>query len=178
MKKLVLIHVLWSLVLMGLMILLKHWFDVRMALILLSGAVVGSILPDIDHLIYIYLSKPDESYSQEISSLINQRKFSLALDRISFARQDRKNLLFHNVLFQLLFIVFAYLVVSSNTNLFGRGLVLAFSLHLSIDQLIDLVKVGNIDNWFSNVKISLRKEQQTFFWVVNLLIIFLFSFLF
>ena len=57
-------------------------------------------------------------------------------------------------------------MLSSSGSLFGKGMVLAFGLHLLIDQATDLSEVGNLDNWFKNLPVKLDLVQSKIYWLV------------
>ena len=62
-------------------------------------------------------------------------------------------------------------MVTSSGSLFGKGMVLAFALHLSIDQIVDLTEMKSFDNWFKNLPFRLNFNQAQTYWVVSLLIV-------
>lgn len=140
------------------------------------GGIVGTLLPDIDHLIYIYL-KPQELTSQRVTFMLSKREIINTFDLLAATRYERKGLIFHSVLFQVIFAVLTFWVVSSSGSLFGRGLVLAFALHLIVDQFVDFMQVGNLSTWFSQVNMGLSKEKETMYWVANLIAVLIFGFL-
>jgi hypothetical protein len=47
------------------------------------GGIMGTLLPDIDYLIYVYVFKPKESSSQEVAGLISQRNLSKSWDTLN-----------------------------------------------------------------------------------------------
>lgn len=141
------------------------------------GGVVGTLLPDLDHFLYVYLLGPQELTSQRVNFLLTRREITKTMDLLAATRYERTRLIFHTALFQLIFVVLSFLIISSSGNLFGRGLVLAFSLHLLIDQFMDITQVGNLSNWFRQVNVVLSKEQETMYWVANLLVVLVFGFL-
>ncbi len=169
-------------------ILVKRYFlpfNIQSALnigLFLLGGLIGTVLPDIDHVIYIYLLHPQELTSQRINYVlanqtqpVKQRVWHV-FELMAATRQERKGLIFHTAYFQIIFWVLAFLVVSSSGSILGRGLVLAFSLHLIVDQFLDLMKLENLDNWFRQLNIQLEKEKYLFFWLGNVSILLLFSF--
>lgn len=101
------------------------------------GGVVGTLLPDVDHLIYIYFLKPQDLTSQRVNYLINKQELVRVLSLLYETREERSGLIFHTRLFQIIFFVLTFWIMSSSGSLFGKGLVLAFSLHLIIDQIMD-----------------------------------------
>lgn len=141
------------------------------------GGVVGTLLPDIDHFLYVYLLRPQELTSQRVSYLLQKREIINSIDLLASTRYERTNLIFHTALFQIIFLVLAFLIISSSGNLFGRGLVLAFYLHLVIDQFVDLMQIGTLSNWFSQMNIVLDSQKTVLYWVANLLVLLFFGLL-
>jgi hypothetical protein len=91
-------------------------------------------------------------------------------------RSERTKLIFHSGLFQLIFIVLAFFVVTSSGSLFARGVVLAFFLHLLVDQAVDLVETGNMDNWTGGYRLETSNNQAKIYWSIMFLILLLLSF--
>ncbi len=89
------------------------------------GGIIGTILPDVDHLIYIYVIKPTDLSSQRVASYINKRDVKSAVRVLYESRIERVSLIFHTAHFQLIFLVLAFLVVTSSGSPLGRGIVLA-----------------------------------------------------
>lgn len=133
------------------------------------GGILGTILPDFDHLIYILFTRPHELTSQRVVSLINKKEAWGAVQLLYDTREERKDLVFHTIFFQLILFVLTFLVVSSSGSLFGMGLVLAFALHLNVDQLIDLEKVGSLSNWYRLLPYKLTTEQSKVYWLFGFL---------
>lgn len=182
MRRELLVHFSFLLLLFVLITLFKKWIPTSLEAFLFYlpfwvGGILGTILPDLDHLIYVYYLRPQDLTSQRAASLIDQRQIWNSLDLLASTRNERTGLIFHTVLFQIIFAVLAFWVISSSGSMFGRGLVLAFVLHLVIDQFVDLMKVGNLYNWFKQVGWQLTREKETIYWVGNLIIVLIFGFL-
>lgn len=140
------------------------------------GGVVGTILPDIDHLLYLYL-RPQELTAQRVGFLIDKQEIKRVFTLLYETRSERKNLIFHTAYFQLIFLILTFWILTSSGSFFGRGLVLAFSLHLLIDQIVDITETGSFDNWlkYSPWYLDLRKAK--IFWFAMVLLLCLFGFL-
>jgi hypothetical protein len=156
--------------------LLRRYFALSY-MIFWIGGVVGTILPDIDHLLYVYFLKPYELTSQRTQYLVGRHEFFRTLTLLATTRGERKRLVFHTAFFQGIFLVLAFLVLTSSGSLFGRGLVLAFLLHLLVDQLIDFFELEHLDNWFYQFNLTVGKERALFYWLFNLFVFLLFGFL-
>lgn len=114
---------------------------------------MGTLLPDIDHIIYIYFLNPIELTSQRATRLIGLGDYWRGMELLSDTRTERTKLIFHTAHFQILFLVLSFLIVTSSGNPFGTGLVLAFCLHLLIDQLVDLARIKDLgQNWFAEIE--------------------------
>ncbi|OGM69777.1 hypothetical protein A2975_00265 [Candidatus Woesebacteria bacterium RIFCSPLOWO2_01_FULL_44_14] len=158
--------------------LFRQYFEFRY-LLFLFGGLVGTFLPDVDHLIYVYASRPHELTSQRVNFMLAKREWLPILNLLYMTRSERKQLVFHSAFFQIIFTILAFWVLTSSGSLFGRGLVLAFSLHLLVDQIVDLTEVDSLDNWFNQSPLvaSLSKQKATLYWLANLIIILIFGFL-
>lgn len=175
MKKETFTHFAFLFTLLLLVFLVKRWLDITFLLLIL-GAVVGTILPDVDHLIYIYYLRPHELTAQRVQSKLTKRQVIEAVNLLAMTRSERKQLIFHTVTFQIIFIILALLVLTSSGSIFGRGLVLAFLLHLLVDQLVDLIETDTLASWFRQLSVSLNKTQMVLYWLVNLIILLFFAF--
>jgi len=140
------------------------------------GGIIGNFLPDLDHFIYVYFLKPHELTSQRVGYMMEKRNLSRSLRLLIETRSERTKLIFHSGLFQLIFIVLAFLVVTSSGSLFARGVVLAFFLHLLVDQAVDLVETGNMVNWTGGHSLEISKNQAKTYWLIMFLVLLLLSF--
>lgn len=153
----------------------KGWFNASFWPFWLGG-LVGTLLPDVDHLIYIYFLRPQELTSQRVNYMLSKSEVWKTLILLAETRSERKSLIFHTAIFQIIFLILTFLVLTSSGSIFGRGLVLAFALHLIIDQAVDLMGADGLENWFRQINISLDKEKARVYWIVNLIIVLFFGF--
>lgn len=147
---------------------LKRWFSLDF-LPFWIGGLIGTLLPDIDHLIYIYFLKPHELTSQRVEAMLAKGEALKSAELLTATKDERDGLIIHTAQFQVLFLVFAFLIVTSSGNLLGQGLVLAFLIHLLIDQIVDLVEKKNVDKWFSTMPVELDEKQRKWFIGANVL---------
>ncbi len=157
----------------------KQWFSLYY-LPFFIGAIVGTLLPDLDHFLYVYLLGTNDLTSQRANYLMGKREVVRTLDLLAETRYERTRLIFHTALFQLIFLVLTFLLVTSSGSPFGKGLVLAFSLHLLVDQLVDFMALGNLSTWFRNfpLQVYLDKSRETLYWTAILLLVLVFGFIF
>ena len=177
MKKELFVHTIFFVSLFLLITAFKSYFNV-VYLYFWLGGLIGTILPDLDHLIYVYFLRPYELTSLRTQSLVQKGELWSTLNLLAITRSERRHLIFHTITFQAIFLLFGFFVLSSSGSLVGSGLVVAFLLHLLIDQLIDFLTLDHIQNWLYQLNFSLTREKTVFYLVFQLIVLLVFSFLF
>lgn len=122
---------------------------------LFVGGVIGTFLPDLDHLIYTHFLRPNELTSQRVQNKLATRDVRGATTLLYATTSERTGLIFHTVFFHCIFVVFAFLVVTSSNSILGRGVVLAFLLSLLLDETLDYLSHKDLAHWFRNIPITL-----------------------
>ena len=140
------------------------------------GGIFGTLLPDVDHFIYAKFLKPNEESAVSATEM-SKKSFIAAYEYLIKRNVDNAKLVFHNANFQLIFFVFAFLVVTSSGNLLGIGLVLAFLVHLIVDELIDFFERNRLSNWFVGFLLKLDSRQEKWFLGFNIVGVFLLGFM-
>ena len=137
-------------------------------LFLWLGGIVGTFLIEADQLVYVYTQRPEDPVSVEVRGLIGQKKWAEAATLILSTAKDRRQLVFHSVIFQVLFQIFSFFVITSTGSYFGIGLVLAMSLHLLVKEMKDP------DMFFWQIKADINREnRKTYLVCISLFFIFL-----
>jgi hypothetical protein len=157
-------HLLVTFVFFAVLTLVNKFFNLAYWPLWLGG-VAGAFLADLDHLIYVYFLEPNDLNSQRFVFLRNQGNLFKAFDVLAVSRHERTKLILHTALFQVIFLILTYLVVSTSGSLLAKGIVLAFSLHLLVDQFVDLLSLGSLDIWFKSVNLTIDKEKSIFYWL-------------
>lgn len=156
--------------------LFKGWFHLSF-LTFWVGGILGTILPDIDHLIYVYFMRPEELTSRRVAHMVSKRDIWGTLNLLADTRTERTKLIFHTINFQVIFLALAFLVTTSSGSYMGRGIVVAFLLHLVVDQAIDIAETGGLVNWFEGFPLRINPEKTKTYWSISLLLLLIFSFL-
>ncbi len=120
------------------------------------GGLVGLFMSNLDHLLHIFVFQPQELTSQRTVIYLKNKQYKEALILLYDTREERKDLIFHTSLFQIIFVVLTFWVVSSSGSLFARGLVLGYLLSLVI----------------YNLKKYIIKTENNFIWLVLALFVF------
>jgi len=134
-------------------------------------------MPELDHLIYIFFMSPQELTSQRVGFLWNRKEYKRLIELLYETRSERKGLIFHTIFFQAVFLILTFWIMSSSASLFGKGLVLSFALHLSVDQLVDLVEIKSLDNWTKFLPITLDLRRSEIYWSAGVFLVCIMGFL-
>ncbi len=132
------------------------------------GGLVGLIMPNLDHLLYVFVFRPQELTSQRVAQFLNSKNYKDALFLLYDTKEERKDLIFHTILFQIIFAVLTFWVVSSSGNLFARGLVLSYYLILTLTNFKKVL----------NKEIIIENQDQTrIYFSVQVILLFVFGLL-
>ena len=134
MKKAILVRLTFLISLLILTSLVKHWLSLAYWSYWVGG-LIGMILPSLDHLIYVFVQRPNELTPQRVKYLWQQKNYMGAVTLLYQTRSERTNLIFHSKLFQIIFVILTFWVVSSSGNPLGRGIVLSCYLNLLLDEV-------------------------------------------
>lgn len=154
--------------------LLKHYF-VLAAWPFWLGGIFGTLLPDLDHIIYFYFVSPMELTSQRFDFLAHKKAVGRMARLLYETRKERNGLIFHTLFFQAIFLILTFWMLTSSQSLFGRGMVLAFAMHLSIDQIIDITEEGSLKNWMNYLPFNLDEHKERVYWVGSTVLLLVFG---
>ncbi len=117
----------------------------------------------LDHFIYAFFLNPTMEASQQAARLANSKKYAKALNTLLASHSQQDRLIFHSALFQIIFLIFSFFVVTSTRSLFGRGIVFGVLTHLLVDMSGDLVKSSSINGWFQTVPFAIEQKHQKWY---------------
>ena len=140
-KKEIINHLIASLiifVLVEILWLLGGNFSFLKAGLFLLGLALGTFLLDTDHLIYWFFLKPGLEESKQARIFWQKRNWKGLFKLLGENHKNHISLIFHHFIFQAVLLTLTFFVLSSTSGVFGKGLVLALSAHLLVDQLVDL----------------------------------------
>lgn len=100
------------------------------------GAIIGSVLPEMDSLVYVFFVNPQELTSQRVIDLLKKRNLLDAARLLIETRFERANLVFHSPSFILVSFLLLFWLVTSSGSIFGKGIVFAMLIHLFSGELI------------------------------------------
>jgi len=175
MKKELFLQFSFLLPLLILVTVVKSWFSLTYWPFWLGG-LMGVLLPYLDHLFYVYLLRPNELSSQRVRYMITNKNYKQALKYLEETKYERIELIIHSVYFQIVFTVLTFWVLTSSASLLGRGIVLAFYLHLLVDQYKDFQNVGSVDRWFKNFQDTFDQKGKIYYLIAATLLLLVFAF--
>lgn len=176
MKRYLLIHLSLLVSFFILVSLARGWLDI-MYLSFWIGGLLGFFLPDTDYLIHHYFLRT--SVNPSVDTVVADVTSQNVVKNWGEAAEGRegKKLIFHTAHFQLIFLIFALFVLTSSGSLLGRGIVLAFALHLWVDLMMDWKYKGSIDHWFKKLNLNLDARQKKWYVILNGIVLLIFGFL-
>lgn len=154
---------------------LLRWYLRWNLLWLWSGALVGTFLIDIDHIIYWFFTYPEKQDSKIAKVLWQKRDFKGLLLLLERYHDTHTRLIFHSALFQVIFLLFSFYIFTSSGSLFASGLVAGINLHLLKDEWEEYFekKYSHLNEWlFWQIKREISFAEQKIF-VYLMLLVFL-----
>jgi len=133
----------------------------------LLGAVIGFMFVFLDRFFYSILSRPNEVMSLKLKELFVQKNLGEEVSLLLTERYNQKELVMRSFMFIVVWMVLAFLTMTSVTNFFARGFVLGIGTHLVFDLVFDFVKdKERLDLWFWQIKRTLEPEEKLWFVVI------------
>lgn len=132
------------------------------------GGVVGLLMSYADDLLHVFVLNNHELTSQRVISLVKAKQYKEALILLYDTKDERKNLIFHTIEFQLIFTILTFWVITSSGNLFARGLVLGYFLSLVI---------SNMQKFINGELILPDKDKTRIYFAGSVLALLIFTFL-
>ena len=105
---------------------------------LFLGFIIGNSIIEADHLIYWYYLDPSNQESKIARQLIKNKKVKSLLKLMGETVQFHTSLIFHHVIFQLVFLVIIFFVFTSTSSITGKSTVFFLNINLLIKQLFQL----------------------------------------
>lgn len=130
------------------------------------GALVGTFLLDIDHVLRGLDSENKTWWAEKFRFLWNKRKYKEAIFYSAETHLEHRNLTFHSALFQPLLLILAFFVLTSTGSLFGSGLVMSMNLHLLKDEWQCFLEEGELSFLFWQIKRKVDKSTQRLYLIV------------
>lgn len=103
------------------------------------GGVLGTLIPELDQFLYVYLINPQELSSQRVAFLIRNRDFLGALRLLFETKGERHDLVFHSNTFLVVSGILFVWILTSSGSILGFGIALGIFLDLLLDRLITRV---------------------------------------
>jgi hypothetical protein len=91
----------------------KHYLNISYWPFWLGG-FIGVLMPDLDHLIYVFFLGPQELTSQRVGFLWEKKEYKRLIDLLYETRSERKGLIFHTIFFQIIFLVLTFWIMTSS----------------------------------------------------------------
>lgn len=106
-------------------------------LIVFFGIFIGSVILDLDHIIFWYFLKPNLEESRLARAAISHYDYKSVYRLLRTSHQSHHNLVFHHYFFQSILAIFSIFILTSTNSIFASSLILSLNLHLLVDEYID-----------------------------------------
>ncbi|PIP57567.1 hypothetical protein COX03_02380 [Candidatus Woesebacteria bacterium CG22_combo_CG10-13_8_21_14_all_39_10] len=100
------------------------------------GAIIGSVLPEMDSLVYVFFVNPQELTSQRVIYFFKKGNILSAIKLLNETSAERDLLVFHSLSFILVSFVLLFWLATSSGSIFGKGIVFAMLTHLLTGDLV------------------------------------------
>jgi len=100
------------------------------------GAIIGSVLPEMDSLDYVFFVNPQELTSQRVIYFFKKGNILSAIKLLNETSAERDLLVFHSLSFILVSFVLLFWLATSSGSIFGKGIVFAMLTHLLTGDLV------------------------------------------
>lgn len=104
------------------------------ALAILTGAIIGWLIPWLDRIAYIYILHPEAQVAQYVKYQIDKKQFKAAWQSLNTRSKEFDKLTTRGILFQLAWVVLAFFAVTSAAGWFGKTLVLALGARILAEE--------------------------------------------
>ncbi len=111
------------------------------------GAFFGTFLLDLDYIIYAYFLEPKTDFSKTVVGFLKHGDVANALNYIYYHKDELKDKTLNSALFQVVLGVFMFFVISTETNLVIKTLVVSTFVN-SIYRLYENYYMHKTDDWF------------------------------
>lgn len=122
-------HLFLALVYFGFVSVFRGQFNFSL-IWLWAGALLGTFLLDIDHLLFWFWTRPQEGESIQARALVKMGNYRGLYTLFKQTHEAHNRLIFHTATFQVILLLLTFYVLTATNNLFGAGLVMAMNLHL------------------------------------------------
>ncbi|RJR23419.1 hypothetical protein C4578_04260 [Candidatus Microgenomates bacterium] len=106
------------------------------------GALLGTFLLDLDHLVYWFLTHPEKEDSIQARQFYKAKNYKALYGLLQGWHHTHTRLVFHTATFQVILFVLAFYIISAGGSIFGSALIMSVNLHLLKDEWFDYFKKG------------------------------------
>jgi len=146
---------------------------------LFLGLLVGSLILDIDHLIFWFYLRPNLEESRLALMAWKKGDFRSLLKLLESTHLNHTNLIFHHYFFQVVMVIISFFVFTSSEFIFAKAFLLAVNIHLLFDEFNDFFQnPRHLQDWLfarENKQLPLNslKPYLIFFTLISLVFTYL-----
>lgn len=138
------------------------------------GGILGTFILEAESIIYCIFLEPEQPVSKDVSDLLANKNLRGALSEIKARKAEIRTKIFHTYLFQVIFAVLTFYVLTSTASALASGICLFAFLHLMKDQIYELSHhQGFSYGWAGFLGVTISENLQKY-WVTGGVLIFLY----
>ncbi len=131
------------------------------------GGLIGSVILYSDYFFQVFLVQPELEMSKEAKRRYKTGDYKEVFRYVFDHATEIKSLTFHTILFQVIFTVFAFFIMTSTSSFLGQGIVVGALLSLLTKQYLEIKLNGRLnDDWFSRINVNLPPQSQKIYLLV------------
>jgi membrane-bound metal-dependent hydrolase YbcI (DUF457 family) len=116
---------------------------------IISIGILGSLIPDVDHLLYMFLYGRKSEYSKILKAFVKDKEFRKALHFVKDNHKNNTGIYSHNILSLILSIYLAWKLGDSRDSAGFFVFFMSWSVHYVFDMFEDVLFLKRINpNWF------------------------------
>jgi hypothetical protein len=149
--------------------ILRDPFDI---VFLLSGCLLGTLVLDLEYVIYAYFLEPQKDFSKTIIAFLKHGDLGTAAQYIYFHKDEITDKSLNSAIFQIVIGAMSIFVATAGVSFFIKGLVLSIFAN-TIYKLSEHYFENKTDEWFWTFK-SKPKKQGVMLFTISMIGVFIY----
>lgn len=144
--------------------------DILNITLIMMGSLLGILLLELDYILYAYFLEPTKEFSKTLQGYISHKDIGRAITYIHYHKTEVKDKTLNSALFQIVLGILMIFVMSSDTNLLIKSLIISTYVNTIYTMLNEYFE-GRIKDWFWSLKGTPTKNTLIIFTSVLILLL-------
>ena len=153
----------------------EYWLNIVLTI---SGALVGMSFLDLEYILFAYLVDPLSETALEVKKYVESKKLFGFVQFLNESEYKFKELSLRIIFFQVLLVIFASYIITTNAFVFVQGLTLSVLANLLYAQMVEFQDTKTLQRWFWIYSGDLSRNLYiVYMFVMLILLVLQYSFL-